>query len=287
MRRRTIALIVAALGFPASVFLVGEVLSHPAHMTIGQPPSDLHAVSVEMYSASGQPVFGWMVRGRPGVGAVLLLHGVRANRIEMLDRARFLGSLGYSVLLIDLPAHGESAGEHITYGIAESQGVAAALAYLSHELPAENIGVIGVSLGAASFVLSKPTVPLSAVVLESMYPTIQEAVADRLDIYLGPLGPSLAPFLLWQLPLRLGISAEQLRPIVALPLLHAPLMVVAGSVDRHTTLAETKRIYAAANEPKEMWIVESAAHVDLYAFNPKAYEEKVATFFVKHLRRIS
>lgn len=284
MRRRIIATIIAVLGFPASVLVAGEVLSHPAHKSVGQPPSDLHAAPIEIHTVAGQLVSGWMIHGTPGTGAILLLHGVRADRREMIGRARFLRGLGYSVLLIDLPAHGESAGVHITYGLAEAQGVTAALTYLSHELPSEKIGVIGVSLGAASLVLSKPSLPLSAVVLESMFPTIREAVSDRLNIYLGPLGESLTPLLLWQLPMRLDISPDQLRPIAELPSLHVPLLIAAGSIDRHTTLRETERIYAAASNPKELWVVNGAAHVDLHAFDSKAYEERVSAFLAKHLR---
>jgi pimeloyl-ACP methyl ester carboxylesterase len=284
VRRRIIAIVVAVLAVPASVLVAGEVLGHSAHKLVGQPPSDLHAASVELHSAAGQTVSGWMVRGTPGAGAVLLLHGVRADRRDMVGRAQFLKRLGYSVLLIDLPAHGESAGEHITYGQAESHGVTAALDYLAREFPSERIGVIGVSLGAASLVLSKPSVPLSAVVLESMFPTIRDAISDRLSIYLGPLGEPLTSLLLWQLSLRLDISPDQLRPIAELPSLRAPLLIAGGSVDRRTTLAETRRIYAAAPEPKELWVVDGAAHVDLHAFDSTAYEERVSTFLAKYLR---
>ena len=249
------------------------------------PPPDLSAKPIELRTAANEPVAGWIVRGKTGLGAILLLHGVRADRREMIGRAKFLNSLGYSVLLIDLPAHGESAGARITYGLSEAEGVKSALDYLSRELPNEKVGVIGVSLGAASLVLSKPVPAPSAVVLESMFPTIEDAVSDRLNLYLGSFGESLAPLLLWQLPLRLGISPDQLRPISALPSLHAPVLIAAGAVDRHTTLSETKRLYAAASEPKELWIVENAAHVDLHAFAPKAYESKVATFLAKYLRK--
>jgi fermentation-respiration switch protein FrsA (DUF1100 family) len=155
---------------------------------------------------------------------------------------------------------------------------------LAHELPNEKIGVIGVSLGAASLVLSKPTVPLSAVVLESMFPTIQEAVSDRLNIYLGPFGEWLTPLLLWQLPLRLNISPDQLRPIAEIASLRAPLLIAAGSIDRHTTLVETRQIYAAAHDPKELWVIDGAAHVDLHAFDPPTYEKRVSAFLAKHLR---
>lgn len=261
----------------------GDMLSRSAHRTIGNPPSDLPAEPVELRTTTNGAVSGWLVRGKTGLGAVLLLHGVRSDRRQMIGRAKFLNRLGYSVLLIDLPAHGESSGARITYGFREAEGVKVALDYLSREFPYEKIGVISVSLGAASLVFSNPSAVPSAVVLESMFPTIEEAVADRLDLHLGSQGTLLAPLLLWQLPLWLGTSAEELQPITALASLHTPVLIASGSMDRHTTLAETKRIFAAAAEPKELWVVEGAAHVDLYAFEPDAYQKKISTFLAKYL----
>lgn len=220
-----------------------------------------------------------------GKGAVLLLHGVRADRRQMIERARLLNRQGYAVLLIDLPAHGESSGKRITFGLKEATGVKSALDYLRKKLPEERIGVIGVSLGAASFVLSKATPSPSAVVLESMFPTISEAVTDRLTKQLGPVGEVLAPLLLWQLPFRLGISAIDLRPIDEMPSLQAPVLIMSGTQDEHTTLAESKRIFETAHEPKEFWPVEGAGHVDLYMHSPKAYESKLLPFLAKYLPR--
>jgi uncharacterized protein len=211
------------------------------------------------------------------------LHGVRSNRWSMVNRARFLNKLGYSVLLIDLPAHGESSSEHIMYGFHESEGVSAALSYIRLKFPADKIGVIGTSLGAASLVLSHSQVKPDAVVLESMFPTIEDAVKDRLRLRLGTLGEYLTPLLIWQLPLRVNASTEQLRPIVEIKSLHIPVFIAAGAIDEHTTLAETKHIFESANAPKELWIVEGAAHVDLHRFNSVVYEEKVSTFFDKYL----
>ncbi len=260
------------------------MLRHPALRSVGLPPPDLPAKSIVLRTPRNQPVAGWMVGGKPGEGVVVLLHGVRGDRREMIGRAKFLNRLGYSVLLIDLPAHGESAAEHITYGWNESEGVKTALDYLSHEFPDERVGVIGVSLGAASLVLSDPSPAPSAVVLESMFPTITEAVSDRVRLYLGPLAKPLALLLLWQLTLRLGVSPEQLRPIAQLSSLGSPVLIASGSIDQHTTLSETKRLYDAAGRPKELWIVEGAAHVDLHAFDPSAYESKISAFLAKYLR---
>ncbi|MBS0388791.1 MAG: alpha/beta hydrolase, partial [Proteobacteria bacterium] len=191
---------------------------------------------------------------------------------------------GYSVLLIDLPGHGESTGDKITFGAREGAGVTAALAFLRRELPTERIGIIGTSMGAAALVLAHPQPPADAVILESMYPTIDEAVRDRLTIRFGPAGARLAPLLLWQLPLQLGVAAESLRPIDNIAALGSPVLVAAGTSDEDTTWAETLRIFSAALPPKELWAVAGAAHIDLYEYSGKEYEAKVLQFFSRYLR---
>ncbi len=265
---------------------VGEVLIQPAHTTIGLLPADLPAKPISLQTQDNETVSGWFVRGMPGSGTVLLVHGIRSNRKQMLSRARFLNKQGYSVMLIDLPAHGESTGEKMTFGIQEAGAVKASLTYLAQNYPDEKLAVIGISLGAASTVLalSKSSPAPAAIVLESMFPTIDEAVSDRFEMRLGEWARPLAPLLLWQLPIRLGIWAEQLRPIAALPSLHIPVLVASGSKDRHTTPEETKRIFQAANPPKELWIVDGAVHQDLYKYEPKAYEAKITAFLAKYLR---
>jgi uncharacterized protein len=284
MRRIAIVIITGALVAVLVAAAAGEVLSHPASRAVGQPPPDLRASSVRIPTVPPAYVAGWFARGTPGSGAVLLLHGVRSDRTQMVGRARFLNTAGYSVLLIDLPAHGESPGDRITFGAREGTAVKAALTFLRTELPSDRIGVIGVSLGAASLVLSRPMPAPDAVVLESMYPTIAEAVSDRLTIQFGAVGRALAPLLLWQLPLRLGVTADQLRPIVSLPELGAPLLVVSGTDDQHTTWAETELIFAAAKQPKELWAVRGAAHVDLHSYARAAYEARILLFLSKYLR---
>jgi fermentation-respiration switch protein FrsA (DUF1100 family) len=201
----------------------------------------------------------------------------------MLGRAGFLHRLGYSVLLIDLPSHGQSEGNRITFGAREAAGVEAALAYLASSKPHDRIGVIGVSLGAAAAVLANPARQPDAMVLESMYPTIEEATSTRLQHYLGSLGRVFTPALTVQLSIRAGVSAQDLRPIAAIQRLSCPILIASGSIDRDTTLPQTLRIFAAANPPKELWVVEGADHVDLYHYSPEAYEARIAAFLARHL----
>ncbi|SDZ12809.1 alpha/beta hydrolase [Nitrosomonas sp. Nm33] len=265
----------------------GGELCRPAQRSVGSVPADLPVETIILQSASSETiklVSGWAIRGTRGMGVVLLLHGLRNDRRQMLDRARFLFRAGYSIILIDLPAHGESSGEYITFGYREAEGVEAAMRYLVETFPHEKIAVIGVSLGAASLVLSKVSPVPSAVVLESMYPTIEEAIARRLQKRLGLFGSLLTPIFLWQLPIRFGVTADQLRPIANLAALHSPVLIMSGAEDLHPTVAETQRLFESANQPKELWIVEGAAHINLHAYHPKEYEARVSAFLQKYLR---
>ena len=100
---------------------VGWLLAHPVQTRIGNPPTDLAAQPVTFASDLGANVHGWWSPIQNGRGVVLLLPGIRANRLSMLDRARFLRRAGYSTLLINFQATGETKGEHITFGWKESQ----------------------------------------------------------------------------------------------------------------------------------------------------------------------
>jgi alpha-beta hydrolase superfamily lysophospholipase len=237
---------------------------------------------VVLRAAPDQRVAGSWLPGR-GRGAVLLLHGIHGDRRDMADRARFLNDQGYAVLLIDLPGQGASTASFVTFGLREADGVRAALVELRRRAPGQRIGVIGVSLGAASLVLCRDCPPVDAVVLESMYPTIEEAVANRLRMRLGPVGGPLSALLLWQLPLRLGIRPDALHPIQYVGDVKAPVLIAAGGADLHTTLSETQRLFEAAAQPKALWIVEGAAHVNLHAYAPGEYERRIGAFLAEHL----
>src|SRR5262249_56085570 len=104
LRRAAIAILLAPVLLLAAVIGAGFYLSAPAPAVVGPPPPDLGAEAVTIASPSGSALKGWYIAGRPGGGAVVLLHGVNANRLAMLRRARLLKAEGFSVLLFDLHA---------------------------------------------------------------------------------------------------------------------------------------------------------------------------------------
>lgn len=285
MRRVLVVGVTALVGlFAAVVLWAGDFLTKAARASTGVPSSELHARSLTFNSVSGVKLSAWFIPGTSRVGAILLLHAVRANKRTMLPRAQFLNALGFSVLLVDLQAHGESEGERISFGYREAADVHASVEKLRELVPDERVGVLGTSLGAASLLLSDVQPLLAAAVLEALYPSIEEAVANRLRIYFGTIGPWLSPLLLAQLSPRLGVTPAQLRPIERVSLLRCPVLVIHGTEDRHTTIQEALWLFAAVPEPKEFYSVSGAAHVDVHRFGGKEYERRVGDFFVRHLR---
>lgn len=268
----------------AAVWLAGSVLTAPARSVVGDLPGDLGGRGVAFRSESGATLRGWLLPGRRGAGAIILMHGIRGSRSQMLSRARFLHAAGHGVLLFDFQAHGESAGEHITAGYLESRDARAAAEFARASFPGEKIGVLGVSMGGAAVLLASPPPDAQALVLEMVYPTLEQAIDNRLTMRLGGWAGALSPLLTAQLRLRLGVGVDDLRPVDRVGRIAAPKLFIAGAEDRHTTLAESKSLFDAAGEPKEFWAVEGARHEDLHAVRPPEYERRVLAFFAKHLR---
>jgi uncharacterized protein len=262
---------------------VGGGLCAPHNHTVPSP-ADLPVEPVNFASASGAMIHGWLVAPATNRSVVILLHGVRADRTQMLGRVPFLVRAGYAVLLFDLQAHGESIGRTITYGLLESRDAQAAVAFVRQRFPGQPIGVIGVSLGGAAALLGSPPLDAQALVLESVFPTIVDATKDRLEWVWGRPARLLSPLLTGQFKLRLGVGPAALRPIDRAAEIQTPKLFLAGTRDPRTKIAEAEEMFARAAEPKAFYPVAGADHEDLHRFLGARYEELVLNFFDEHLK---
>ena len=272
--KKTILFLV--LIFCLTIYGGGSYLTHAHQVDIGEIPINLKDVEeVSFLSTSNAEISAWFFSSFEKKGGVLLLHGVKSNRLQMLDRAKFLQKAGYSVLLIDFQAHGKSLGEKITFGYLEALDAESAYMYLEKRIHSRNIAVIGVSLGGAAALVGNVKNKAKIMILESVYPTLEEAIIDRLEIYLGSIGAYLSPLLTLQLKPRLGFGVDALRPIDHITKRKGAVVIIAGEKDRHTKLIESQRLYSKASDPKELWIVENAKHQDFHKLLGKSYELKI------------
>jgi uncharacterized protein len=267
----------------AGAWIFGTLYCAPYKRPI-LPPQDLAVEPVAFPSASGSTLRGWLVGANATRGVVILQHGVHSTRSSLVERSQFLSEAGYAVLLYDFQAEGESPGQRITFGFLESRDAQAAVAFVRTRFPGKPVGVIGISLGAAAAALAKPPLDVQALVFESMFPTIEDATKDRMEIWLGPLSRWLAPLLTAQIPLRAGCTVEDLRPAQCVEKIAVPKLFLAGTRDRGTKIAEAEAMFQRAAEPKAFVPVVGARHEDLLSFAPAPYKKLILGFLAAHLK---
>jgi uncharacterized protein len=284
LRRATIALAVLLVAAASYVGIGAYGLAAPDPTGVGDPPSDLPIHKVEFDGVERVRLRGWFVPADRPRAVIVLMHGIRANRVQMLDRARFPHRAGYAVLLYDSRAHGESTGRAITFGYLESRDARIAIELARSLAQTRLAAVIGVSLGAAAAILANPQLNVNALVLESVYPTIDQAIANRLrSSYLGRVGPMFTPVLTTLFPLRVGFPAAELRPVDRVSKLTMPKLFIFGTADQSTTKEESVQLYSHAADPKRMWRIDRAGHVYLYQFAGEEYSERVLQFLAESL----
>ena len=224
---------------------------------------------------------GWFLPGRERA-AVILAHGLNGSCSTLLYHIEFLFKAGFSVLAIDLRAHGRSHGDTCTYGMLEANDVLGALDYLRTrpEVDPGRIGALGISLGAQSALRAALQDPgLRALVLEGLGPvTLKDHGRPR----------SLLARLLWPFSWLLYHIGDFMTGVYdpeparrALARVARPFLLIAAG--RGTEQKFGRLLIADAHEPKELWELPAARHAAAFFHDPLAYREKVVLFFRREL----
>ncbi|MGB1110765.1 MAG: alpha/beta hydrolase, partial [Gammaproteobacteria bacterium] len=226
IKRALLFSLIAIVAACTTLIGAGIYLTRPHHNQVGPPPPGLQLRTVSIPASDGTHLSAWY-RPSSGHGAsVLLLHGVGADRRSMLGQARFLIQQGYGVLMPDLRAHGESGGERVTLGWREAGDVQAAFEWLEEKDKPCAMGLIGFSLGAVAATLSESRDRWDALILEAMFPNLEDAVANRLEMRLGAWARSLSPLLLVQTRWYLGVGSSVINPAKSLVEIKAPVLLI-------------------------------------------------------------
>ncbi|MEM7426531.1 MAG: alpha/beta fold hydrolase, partial [Pseudomonadota bacterium] len=229
--------------------------------------------------SDGLDVAAWHADLDPDAALIILAHGNRSDRRSLIGRAAMLTRAGYAVLLLDLRAHGESPGAHRSFGYGEARSIVAAIGYVRSRWPSRKVGLIGISLGGASAIVAARQARADAYVLEAVYSDLRTAAQNRFAKRLGELGRVVADLVLLQVPWRLGFYLDELSMTARIPEIKAPVLMIAGDRDRRTTVDDTRALFAAAEEPKTLWMIPGARHEDFHARQPREYERSVLSFF--------
>ncbi len=256
-------------------------------------PSDyaLAYEDVQFMSRKGDILLkGWYIPGEPDKPVVIFVHGISGTRagdhtLDLVKRLR--NRYGFGTLLFDLRAHGESGGDKISAGVFERKDVEGALDYLKGRgVPAERVGLLGFSMGAAIAILTAADEPaFRAVVADSPFAVASELVAQETA--------RKTPFPEWMVPIFLpgasflanlvyGIDLGLLVPLTYVADLDYPVLIIYGTTDTRIPNSHSQRIYAAAPPGSLVWRVEGVGHTDAFQEYPDEFVQRVGDYF--HLR---
>lgn len=286
-------LVVGALMAMAAVAVIGIAFAMARASTRvervpvqGHPQDlDLPHEDVVFESGDGTELRGWYVSFAADRQNVILVQGEEHHRnapgIRALELARDLTGRGFSVLMFDLRARGESGGRRASAGNLELLDVEAAISFVNQRgVPFERIALFGFSLGAGLAILAAARQPrLGAIVCDSPF-------KDLLDDYreVRAAGVPIPSWLLIpavRLVGRLIYRSDpgELRPILAASHVKTPALVIHGERDDVLPPSDAEALYDACASPmKELWIVPGASHVNSFTQAGTGYTDTVAAF---------
>lgn len=275
-------------------FILVYVNTHPPRYPLHIPPSDFNAPyeAVTFKTQDGILLNGWVVKPehlRAKNPAVIICHGVGANKSDFTELAVSLSRRGYIVLLFDFRAHGESEGRRTSLGYNEQKDIVAALDLLKarSEVDAGHIGIYGFSMGGSAAILAAAeTRAFSAVVVDSAFTSLRDQARDAITgFYHLPSFPFL-PLTIMGYQLYFQASVDRIAPVqVIAKIAPTPVLIIAGEGDALIPAENGRRLFSAAAEPKELWVIPHADHGGTLAAAGDAYEKRVGEFFDRYLRQ--
>src|SRR5579863_4327655 len=206
---------------------------------------------VTVATEDGVQLFGWWAPPAPGHGAIVFLTG---TGVTLSDCAPLLGDLaahGFGVAGIDYRGNGASPGTPSE--AAWRSDARAAFDFVHGAAPGARIAVFGESMGTGLAVGLAHDRPVVGVLLNSPYASVLR-LFELHGIRLMPGVP---------LPFRL-LMTDRLDSAALIGKLRVPVMILHGTADQNIPIAEARRLYAAAHEPKTMIEVEGAQHAQTW-----------------------
>ncbi|MEM8907753.1 MAG: alpha/beta fold hydrolase [Bacteroidota bacterium] len=217
--------------------------------------------------------------------AVILLNGLRGNRLGMIERAKLYHQTGYAVLLPDLRGTGASTPSLITFGWKERLDLLAGVAFLQKAGYSE-IAVHGTSLGAATIVYSFNDNPDYAfVVLESCYDNIDQALANRVERFHLPswVYQPLKHITAW----RTGVPIQQLYPERDIPKGQFPTLILAGDAEQRVRKTETEKLFQQCGaKDKQLHFFRGAKHEDFLRRYDEEYRSVLHQWLVRQQKAL-
>jgi fermentation-respiration switch protein FrsA (DUF1100 family) len=253
-----------------------------------QTPADFKMTfdDVTVTTADGLKLVGWFVPSENGA-VIIMQHGYKDNRAEMLNEAGMMHRHGYGALITSIRAHDYSDGETITFGKKEIQDLEAWYQYLltRPDIDPEKIGILGNSFGGMlSIEYAAQNPKIKAVVADSAFSSLNDTVATSVKYFTGLPKFPFVPLIVFWAERETGFKAADIDATKWIAQISPrPVFLMQGGADIVISASSGQRLYDAAREPKILWYEPSLGHVDFDGQMAAEFEARVAAFFDQYL----
>lgn len=236
---------------------------------------------LEYPSLNGKKLTGILIRTELSPkGTIVHFHGNFGNLSNHFPLSLFLVKRGFDVLIFDYQGYGGSQGRPSPKNTVED-GIATVRYAQAHlRNPETGVCVLGQSLGGATAIVTVAKEPfVKGAVIEAAFASYPQMGKEALQ---RSAWTWLLSFLA---PVLLRKTYDPIRYVADVA--PRPLYFIHGDKDRIVPLHMSQDLFEQAREPKKLWIVEAADHLEVRAREGKKYEDALVEFFTAALAKNS
>jgi uncharacterized protein len=270
LRRMLVRLAALSLAYLGLGIFVVLWMTGPRRKSPWATPASvgLEYEDVEVLSTDGIKLRSWWVPAEGSSKAAVFVPGWGGYKFEehLLQTLPVYHDAGYSLLMLDLRAQGESDGKRRTLGYREVRDVRGALAWLRRRGYAlDQVVLHGWSMGGATVLRAAPGTGVAAVVEEAGYGDLPLLLRVKIPEFVR-FGEMLEPAILLVGKLFPDFEYEEVVPRREAAMLSAegvPLFIV-HSTDDEIVPYEQAKLLAASHQEASVWTLEGYRHVEAY-----------------------
>ncbi|MBO5453645.1 MAG: alpha/beta hydrolase [Clostridia bacterium] len=258
---------------------------------------DLHEIEFEKHKKQLPVPFSKVIKANDGVELygdiymnrnnfsskiAIIIHGYGFSRKSVIGIAdAYYNDFGYSVLLPDLRAHGESGGKYVGFGWSDSKDILNWILYVK-EMFGENVQIVlhGISMGGATALLTgaKRSEDISAIISDCSFSSIKDILILRLrkDLNL-PKFPFIyiVDFIMrirCKYSIKDGNVKEEVKKI------RCPVFYIHGQDDDFIPVGAVYALYENTKSYKKLYICPAAGHAQSALIDPEEYRNRISNF---------
>ena len=214
----------------------------------------------------GIKLHAWFAAVDTPLATLVISHGNGGNISHRSELMRRLLRTGFNVLMYDYRGYGKSEGSPDEQGVYNDGRAAFDYALTLHGVDPKRIVLWGTSLGGAVAIDIATQRPAAALILESTFSSGKD------------LARVFYPFLPIQFFLR-----SQFNSIDKIQNITIPVLSMHGNRDKIIPFELGRKLFNAANDPKEFYEIQGADHNDTYIIGGNEYLKQARTFVLRHV----